>query len=44
MGTIAGHADGIGTIIKHIDEAWWEEPCLLYADCQEAGFFTGVSL
>jgi len=24
-------ADGIGTIIKHIDEPWWEEPMLLYA-------------
>ncbi len=23
--------DGIGTIIKHIDEPWWEEPMLLYA-------------
>ena len=23
--------DGIGTIIKHIDESWWEEPTLLYA-------------
>ena len=28
---LRGQADGIGTIIKHIDEAWWEEPCLLYA-------------
>lgn len=24
-------ADGIGTIISHIDQPWWEEPCLLYA-------------
>lgn len=23
--------DGIGIIIKHIDEPWWEEPMLLYA-------------
>jgi hypothetical protein len=30
--------DGIGTIIEHIAQPWWEEPILLYAGiCKDAG-------
>jgi hypothetical protein len=32
------HQDGIGSIVAHIAQPWWEEPILLYAGiCKDAG-------